>query len=1376
MKRKHTLSWLLAGLLGGMGVMSAQAHIGYTNRNFGTLVPDAPPVTITNQKVTGNFGWADGTDENFADSHKLRAYRFTLANPAYVTLTFTASTNGGTHSGALNPGFSVFKGLARQAPYVPGGSADHDDALITQAYLTSLSGPAKRGAFRSLVDWRIGGDGQTGPVFDFEDAASGLTTFLFRGHAVDGDSTLFGSVPGIVGDNQADGMVTKGMYLEAGDYTVFVGGANYAGQSPEDTTVYGVTARVSASTYTYVAGDPAAGGIGYQHQVTLGRNSSGSVRGHVGAWSWEDNSLFGNPGQGTLPVGWTHTSHWVALKMERPAVLTVTMSRDANVPWPSEAEPDRKADISSMFPSLTIWRGWDNDGDDDHTYNNRGEVAWAEDIQYLDHVDNSTAESVTRTWYLPAGDYSMALGSNAPATNTLRQGYQVTFSTQTQAAIDPVRVAGGVGYKNTVTLAAGDNGSFSNHVGAWSWEDNALFAPGQQPVGWTHTSHWVALNVDQDDAFVTVTIDRDANVPWPSGTEPNRKADTSSMFPSMTLYRNWDNDDGDSHTYNNRGNVVWAEDLRYLDHVDNSTATSMTRTWRLPRGQYSMVVGSNAAATNPARQGFKLSYAAVAATGAVMTGDPAPGGVGYTWVVTAGAGQSGSVANHVGAWSWEDNSLFGNSGQGTEPVGWTHTSNWLGLNVTEPLTFTVTMSRNADVPWPSAPVELNGKADTESMFPSLTLWRGWHNNGADSHTYNNRGAVSWAPGLSYLDHVDNSMSPTVTRSWTLQPGQYTFALGSNAAATDSDRQGYTFAWTTSAPTWEAAPVITQHPKPVMVVAGKRFTVAAKFTGPVGTRAQWMRNGRPVPGATGPTLSVPVSDLEDAGAYQLEVRTASSWVISQAAQVTVLAPPVLVDPLMFAGGRIGQPYLFPLPAVAGTTYVFRGLPGGLRYDSRLGEISGVPLVSGVFPVSVTMVNAAGRSASVSSDLTILAMPVGSVASFNGVLARETGINDMLGGCVTVTTSSAGVFSLQVKLGTQTLRQSGRLAEVTGGASVQMSGSAVLARRGRSSLSLSFSYWDQSKAVQGTISDGTVSLPFLARGPQDAAGVAAFVGDYTFAGDPGASAPVSVPQGFSIGVMKVDSTGNLVGAMRLADDTPVTFGGRLESGGFVTIYSPLYVGTGSLLGVLSIQSAAEGNLRLSEMSWLKKAQPVRSRDRVYKSGFGPLNLEVFGRKVNATEEPLEMMNLTENVAGNTSLTFDGGGAPDPVARLNVADVSIPDGPVAPAVMVSTNPANVSLTVVRPVTDGGSAGKATFKEFTVTKRTARQTQGASFGEFSLVDVDSGVTRRRKAVMNGTIVDDGTGPQLVGYFLLPELPAVGAPASAEALTPIRSGRWMSE
>jgi hypothetical protein len=102
-----------------------------------------------------------------------------------------------------------------------------------------------------------------------------------------------------------------------------------------------------------------------------------------------------------------------------------------------------------------------------------------------------------------------------------------------------------------------------------------------------------------------------------------------------------------------------------------------------------------------------------------------------------------------------------------------------------------------------------------------------------------------------------------------------------------------------------------------------------------------------------------------------------------------------------------------------------------------------------------------------------------------------------------------------------------------------------------------------------------------------------------------------------------------------------------------------------------------------------------------------------------------------------------------------------------------------VLRPASGGSGGGKAVFKEFTITKGSARQTQGATFGEFSLVDADSGgtgVTRRRKAAMFGTIVDDGSGPQLVGYFLLPELPVAGAPVSAENQTPILSGRWMSE
>lgn len=1376
MKTQRLLSWLTAGALSAVIAPLSWGHVGYTNRNFGTLIPDGPPVTIANQTVTGNFGWADGTDEDFADSHKLRAYRFSLSAPAVVTFTFSGSTNAGTSDGGLRPGFSVFRGLARQAPYVSGGSADHDGALITQAYLATLPGPAKRGAFRSLATWRMGGDGQTGPVFDFEDPASGLSTFEFRGHGVDGTPALFGSVAGIAGDNQADGTVTKSLFLEAGDYSVFVGGANYAGQGPpEDTTVYGLTATVSASVFNHVAGDPAAGGIGYQHQVTLGRNSTGSVSGHVGSWSWEDNSLFGGEGQGTQPAGWTHTSHWLALKLERPAVVTVTMTRDANVPWPSGIDPDRKADTSSMFPSLTIWRGWDNDGDDGDTYNNRGPVSWAEDLEYLDHVDNSTAETITRTWYLPAGDYTMALGSNAPATNPNRQGYRITFATQTAGAIDPGHVPGGVGYKNTVTVAAGDSGAFSNHVGAWSWEDNALFQPGQPPVGWTHTSHWVAVNVEDAAAFVTVKLERDANVPWPSSAEPDRKADVSSMFPSMTLYRGWDNDGGDSHTYNNRGNVMWAEDLRYLDHEDNSTAEGVTRTWRLPRGQYTLAVGSNAPATNPARQGFKLSYSATAAA-PVISGDPVAGGVGYTYVVTAGVGTSGSVANHVGAWSWEDNALFQ---PGQPPAGWTHTSNWLGLQVTEPLTFTVTMSRNANVPWPSQ-AEPDRKADTTSMFPSLTLWRGWHNNGADSHTYDNRGPVAWAPGLKYLDHFDNSTAATITRSWTLEPGQYTFALGSNAPATNPNRQGYTFAWTASAPNWEPVPVIVEALKPVTVVEGRRAVFwIRKRPEMLFQRLQWMKDGKPVPGATGTELVFEAARPEDAGQYQYELRTATGWVRSEAVALKVISTPVLPGPVAFPPGMIGQPYLLTLPGVSDANYELRGLPKGLTHNRMTGIVSGAPSVAGTFPVTVVLVNAAGRSAAETSPLVIAPMPAGSVAIFTGALGRDGSLNDMLGGCVTVTTTSLGGFSAQVKMGAATYRATGRLVDASGDAS-RFTATVALPRRGRPEMALSLTYWSAHKTMQGTVSDGPVTLPFVARPPAEE--VAPFAGDYTFAGDPGSAAPAGMPQGFSVGLLNVGATGLVAGAARLADDTKVTFGGRLEHGGHLTVYSQLYRGAGSLLGVLAMQSSAEGDLRLTELSWFKRFTG-KATPRLHPRGFGPTNLEVFGRRYDPTQEPIAMLGLTANPDGNTALFFEGGGAPDPETRLNVAAVEIPAGPVAPARMVSANAAEVSLTVVRPVDSARRArGRATFSDFSITKPTKRTTQGATFGEFTLEDVEAGsgglagVTRRRKAAMWGTLVHDGSRMRLFGYFLLPELPAAGAPASAEKTTPIRSGRWMSE
>lgn len=201
---------------------AAQAHISYTNRTFTTfsgLV--AASQTISNQAATGNFGWADATDADYGDAHKSRAFRFTLENEADVTVTVAANASATASSiGGLLPGFSVYSGLA----HLPPAAADYDFASITESWLATTGGPTKEGAWVAMGDWKVGSD--TGTTFD------DLTTFLFRGYAVDGTSANFGGVPGIMGDGTADGMVTKTFRLGAGDYSLFVGGADYAAQDP----------------------------------------------------------------------------------------------------------------------------------------------------------------------------------------------------------------------------------------------------------------------------------------------------------------------------------------------------------------------------------------------------------------------------------------------------------------------------------------------------------------------------------------------------------------------------------------------------------------------------------------------------------------------------------------------------------------------------------------------------------------------------------------------------------------------------------------------------------------------------------------------------------------------------------------------------------------------------------------------------------------------------------------------------------------------------------------------------------------------------------------------------------------------------------------
>lgn len=210
MKKSLSLSLLLTS----MASLPAMAHVDYTNTNLGTFTGlSAATGSVSNTSVGGNYGWADAADANWGDSHKGRFLKFTLENPADVTLSVASTTMVPNSSGGvLLPGFSIYEGLA---PYLA-----HDFTDLAFIWRDMQAGPAADEGY-----WNALGSFQTANE-------AGETGFLtFQGYAVDGTfDNNFGDAttqPGVMGDGMADGMVSKSFSLDAGTYSVIVGGATY---------------------------------------------------------------------------------------------------------------------------------------------------------------------------------------------------------------------------------------------------------------------------------------------------------------------------------------------------------------------------------------------------------------------------------------------------------------------------------------------------------------------------------------------------------------------------------------------------------------------------------------------------------------------------------------------------------------------------------------------------------------------------------------------------------------------------------------------------------------------------------------------------------------------------------------------------------------------------------------------------------------------------------------------------------------------------------------------------------------------------------------------------------------------------------------------
>jgi hypothetical protein len=223
----------------------AQAHIGFTgDRTFNSGAPltGGFSATVTTRTVSSSFGWADGTDGSWGDSHRNTYFRFFLSDTTTVSVS-VARNDVGTQTGTAGlflPAFSLYRiGTGT----MPGGT--HDSAVASVAYLTGLfgtgsdglGGSGKEGSFNALGDWQIFSDTPT----------SALGDFRYVGHIADGSSTNYGLASGISDDGSADGFASVSFTnLIAGEYFIVVGGANYDAQNTE-TPIYGPSSNAYPS-------------------------------------------------------------------------------------------------------------------------------------------------------------------------------------------------------------------------------------------------------------------------------------------------------------------------------------------------------------------------------------------------------------------------------------------------------------------------------------------------------------------------------------------------------------------------------------------------------------------------------------------------------------------------------------------------------------------------------------------------------------------------------------------------------------------------------------------------------------------------------------------------------------------------------------------------------------------------------------------------------------------------------------------------------------------------------------------------------------------------------------------------------------------------
>ncbi len=570
-----------------------------------------------------------------------------------------------------------------------------------------------------------------------------------------------------------------------------------------------------------------------------------------------------------------------------------------------------------------------------------------------------------------------------------------------------------------------------------------------------------------------------------------------------------------------------------------------------------------------------------------------------------------------------------------------------------------------------------------------------------------------------------------------------------------------------------------------VVAGLNAALTARAFGTI-TGYQWKYNGTPISapgvpvhysGYTAKAMSIikavdpSTSATHDEGAYTCVINSTAGSLETSPINLRVLIKPV-VNPIVLPASTIMVSEFFTWQATAANDpakFIISGYPSGLTYNPTTGVLSGRPLVKGVFTIKVFASNAAGTSVLFqTATLTVSELTLAALGTYQGPVTRSSGalLGDNLGGRITLTVPATGVCTGGIYLGKSYYPFTGPL-NTTASGGPQTSTIHIDNKAPISDYRIIFTITPGTRSLSGTVEDGTyLSGTFTPGGSTglqawlpvvDAVKRTALGGNYTMAMTHSVAGD-DKPQGYSYGAFKVGTTGLASGSLKMADASVITFANiPVGDAGSFQIFTLLYGNTGSVHGSINIDTTDNNKLNASVLGWTKKNQTAVTR--YFKTGFGPLDLNTFGRRYTIPTTGTLAMGLTAG-PGNAKLTFSDDPMPSLASRLDIAALEIKAGSPAPVVLPTT---------VTATATNGSHAKMTLSVVPSSGITfTAGSTGLISGLTTLVDQNPMVATTslitRSNYFYGMIVDDGSGPphKAYGFVLIQELPS----ASFTALT----------